>query len=175
MRVPIGLWAFHRSSGHRRTWQSEVPPPLEVPDVEAALAKALPDLAGPRTEADRHDVGHEVVKHRRSADRGAGLGKASRGVGMIDWRLVVRRIAAESAAAGQAESVEQGRSKRRRAGKFVECVDHGLFTVTLRNVAGISVLSPPWFWAMKSAFSSFSRSAERPSFDAASKAFIVGP
>ena len=143
----------------------------------AALAEALPDLAGPRAEADGHDVGHEVVQHRRSADCRAGLSEVRRGRGMTNWcfAVVIGCHSAQDPAAGQPKGVEPGRFERPRTGKSVECVYHGLFTVTLRKVAGISVLSPPWFWAMKSAFSSFSRSTERPSFDAASKAFIVGP
>src|SRR5438067_2412698 len=50
-------------------------------------------------------------------------------------------------------------------------------TVTRRKVAGIDVASlfGLWFWLSNRSPSSFWRSAARPFFSAASKAFIVGP
>src|SRR5690349_10656578 len=48
-------------------------------------------------------------------------------------------------------------------------------TVTRRKVAGIDVTTLPLFCLLKSSSCSFCRSAARPFFSAASKAFMVGP
>jgi hypothetical protein len=50
-------------------------------------------------------------------------------------------------------------------------------TVTRRNVAGMEVVSllELLFWLLNKASNSFCRSAARPFFSAASKAFMVGP
>lgn len=50
-------------------------------------------------------------------------------------------------------------------------------TVTRKKVAGMDVASLRglWFWRLNSSSSSFCKSAARPFFSAASKAFMVGP
>jgi hypothetical protein len=50
-------------------------------------------------------------------------------------------------------------------------------TVTRKKVAGMDVASwrGLWFWRLNSSSSSFCKSAARPFFSAASKAFMVGP
>ena len=50
-------------------------------------------------------------------------------------------------------------------------------TVTRKKVAGMDVASLRglWFWQLNSSSSSFCKSAARPFFSAASKAFMVGP
>ncbi|MCZ7428745.1 hypothetical protein O7607_23650 [Micromonospora sp. WMMA1949] len=37
VRVPVGLWAFHRPSDHRRAWRPDVAAPLGLPDTLAGL------------------------------------------------------------------------------------------------------------------------------------------
>ena len=67
------------------------------------------------------------------------------------------------------------RHRRCASPSTASCVQ--ALTVTRRNVAGMDVVPGVglWFWLSKSVTSSFCRSAARPSFSAASNAFMVGP